>query len=308
MPPQQIDLDDGVYFPMEVVEGNPKAAKDILFKLVDGILRNLANSKGWEFDDSKSTCARLNVNERIHIDVPIYAIPEERYAILKASLEARTFDEKFSANANFDAEEDIWLDSNLVYLAMRNKEHWKPSDPMVLQRWFEGRCSIHTKRLRRVCRYLKAWRDFTWKKGGPSSITLMVAATETFDRFFNLNGKGFDTDCQAFLAVVRAMPNQFDGEIYNPEDSEEKMFPRGQSSEELQIIRSQIRLLKQQTEDALCNSTTTEMVVDSLRSVFGMRIPNRPDWVEVVTVSESVRNIPAQRQERPQPSKSHRSA
>lgn len=306
VPPQQIDLDDGVYFPMDVVEGNPKAAKDLLFTLVDGMLSNLARDRGWEFDNSKPTCARLNISERIHIDIPIYAIPEERYTVLKASMEMRKNEAIFESAT--DAEPVIWLDADQVYLAMRNKEHWKPSDPMDLQRWFDSECKLHTNRLRRVCRYLKAWRDHTWQKGGPSSITLMVAAAQTFDQHLNSAACGFDTDCQGLLAVARALPRQFAGRICNPEDAEEVMFPRGQSEEDLEQIRSQIQILQQKVESALCYAPSSEEVVSRLRNVFGGRLPSKPDWVEVVPIASAVRKVPARRQKRPEPPKSHRSA
>ena len=306
LPPQQIDIDDGVYFPMELVEGNPKAANRLLFNSVEKILKVLADSNNWAVDTNKSTCVRIIVDEEMHIDIPIYAIPEERYAVLKATVESRQFAGLLSAEAVGD--EGIWLDPSQVYLAVRDKDKWKPSDPMVLQRWFEGRCKVHSDRLRRICRYLKGWRDLTWIKGGPSSITLMVAAAETFDNHLNTQRSPFQSDCEALLAVARGLPDQFAQNICNPEDPAEVMFPRGLENEEIADIQNKVRLFKGSIEISLCHSQTALEVVTQLQTIFGSRIPSRADLVELVPIATAVRKVHAQKQEKPNPSKTNRSA
>ena len=57
-PPQQIDLDDGVYFPMALLDGKPHAVKNKLLKLVKLILTELAENKGWGVSE-KPTCIRV---------------------------------------------------------------------------------------------------------------------------------------------------------------------------------------------------------------------------------------------------------
>lgn len=288
-PPQQLDLDDGVYFPMQLVTGSPRAAKNLLFKLVDEILQRLADEKNWVLDRSKNTCSRLAVTERIHIDIPIYAIPEDRYeAIANEALSAR--------EQAFTLDESPLLKPDEIYLALRNSEHWIQSDPMAIQQWFTNECRLH-KRLRRVCRYLKAWRDFTWQKGGPSSIVLMVAAAETFDSQFNYTGKGFETDCQALLEVVRELPKQFSGTIYNPTDDSLVLFPEGMSPDDLEDIKQKSAELCQNLEHALCSANHPTKVVETLTKSFGDRIPKRPDWVITLPIAGAVRSTPAQPQE-----------
>lgn len=306
IPPQQIDIDDGVYFPMELVEGNPKAANRLLFNSVESILTALAKSNNWQVDTKKSTCVRITVDEEMHVDIPIYAIPEERYAVLKASVESRQFGGLLATEVT-DGKE-IWLDPSQIYLAVRDKDKWKPSDPMVLQRWFEGRCRVHSNRLRRICRYLKGWRDFTWIKGGPSSITLMVAAAEIFDNHLNTQRTPFQSDCEALLAVARGLPDQFSQNICNPEDPTEVMFPRKLKDEEIADISNKIRFFKGNIEVGLCHSQTALEVVTQLQAIFGQRIPSRPDLVDLIPVAAAVRKVPAQKQEKPKPSKTNRSA
>ncbi len=304
-PPQQIDLDDGVYFPMDVVENSPVAAKKVLLEIIEDILQPLCTVNDWMLI-IKSTCFRILVSKRIHIDIPVYAIPQDRYQIMEAKFQnSRTL-----LDADTFLDEEIYLDPHKIYLAMHNDdEHWKASDPMKLQRWFLDECSIHG-RLRRVCRYLKAWRDHIWEKGGPSSITLMVVAAQTFDQHLNDTGKGFQTDCQALLAIAQAMPRQFSSEIINPaeEQDEEVMFPRGNSNEELKEIRAKIQAFKDEVQLALCETENSDTCVKQLRETFGLRIPYRPEWVESIQIGAAIRSLPAKKQEYPKPPKTLKSA
>lgn len=298
-PPQQIDLDDGVYFPMDVVEESPVAAKRVLLSLVEQMLKSLCTRQGWGFE-TKPTCFRLKINHRIHIDLPVYAIPQDRYLALQSHMQAN--ESLFADGISFH--EEVFLDPEKVYLAMHDdNEHWKSSDPMELQRWFENECQLHPRRLRRVCRYVKAWRDFTWEAGGPSSITLMVAAAETFDQHLNESLDHFSTDCQALLAVARAMPAQFAEQIRNPVDTSEVMFPRGTSDNELRDIREKIDAFKQDVEIALCQALTSESSLVQLRKIFGSRIPNRPEWVEIFQIAAAVRSLPVKQHKLPDPPK-----
>jgi len=285
-PPQQIDLDDGVYFPMTLLDGKPIAVKNKLLKIVKLILTELAEQKGWTVSE-KPTCLRLNVNNRVHIDVPVYAIPEIKYEMLKSSMEA---------NSEFREATDrstILLDPEEVHLARWDNNDWIKSDPKELHDWFMSKTKIHGKQfLRRICRYMKAWRDEQWKKGGPSSITLMVAVAKVFDDNLMNNKKEFGSDCEALLAVAEELPRIFSTEIRNPIADDEVMFPRGIDQIEVQQIREKVTVFSRTIITALCVSRNENEVVESLVSAFGMRLPKRPDWVERYTVGDLVRSAP----------------
>lgn len=279
-PPQQIDLDDGVYFPMSIVEGDPNAGKIALANIVGALLTDLAEKKGWGFK-KKHTCYRLIVNSLIHLDVPIYAIPQEKYVQLseaRASLK----------NNVFDIETYERLDPNEVYLAVLDEnEKWLKSDPKLLHDWFTNQAKRY-KHLRNVCRYLKAWRDFHWDKGGPSSIMLMVAVTEVFENA----PRDFDRDCTALLEVTKQLPTIFSKDIVNPTAPDENMFP-SRCEDEVSEIRSKIRDLSINIQHALCNSQNKQEVIDTLRVSLGDRIPNQVDWVELNSIADTIRKSPA---------------
>jgi hypothetical protein len=286
-PPQQIDLDDGVYFPMGLLDGKPHAVKNKLLKLVKLILTELAESKGWGVSE-KPTCLRLEVNQRVHIDIPVYAIPEEKYVMLASAMDMR---KKLSYSLN-DAD-NISLDPDEVHLARWDNDDWIKSDPMVLHDWFISKTKIHGRQfLRRSCRYMKAWRDNTWDKGGPSSITLMVAVAKVFDDNLMINKKEFSTDCEAILAIAKELPVIFNSQIKNPIADDEIMFPRGINQNEVNAIRQKVREFSDSVINALCISQTEQQVVDEFMTIFGSRLPNKPEWVERYTVGDVVRNAP----------------
>lgn len=286
-PPQQIDLDDGVYLPMTIISDQPIIKKQIFFQIVDSALRKLCKAEGWTFDSSKDTCCRVIVNQRIHIDVPLYAIPDARYeAISFAVAKQRQLHEAEFADGYY--QKTIYLDENEVYLALRNHEHWTVSDPMKIQKWFQValRAPGCGERLRRVCRYLKAWRDHAWPNGGgPSSIALMICAVQTFG-----TNQVFEKDCQALLAVCKALPNQLREGVFL---GDEEFYPRKVKAEEQANDIRQARALASTLTYVLELASNAQEVVRQLRLAFGDRLPNRPDWVTPLGIAPAVRSTPA---------------
>lgn len=315
-PPQQIDLDDGVYFPMDFVEEQPRVAQNILCNLVDGMLKSLAENNGWKFE-TKPTCARLQVSNRIHVDVPVYAIPESKSAALEKAAKLETNRSITDFSMDQKREQFLRLDPNEVYLALRTNDAWIQSDPMKVLDWFATEQNIHdsdTKaknngRLTRVCRYLKAWRDNNWQEGGPSSITLMAVTVEVFNKHLNDTGEHFKSDCEALLAVVREMPQKFSGNIMNPADpNEPKLFPRNLTHIEIQKVHEKIDKLKTTISSALCTAETKDECVSLFISVLGDRFPNRPNEVELMPIAAVVRSTLADSQPQPTANRTFRSA
>jgi hypothetical protein len=298
-PPQQMDLDMGVYFPMSIVQNEPEIANNLIFEAVDGILKHLAKVKGWVFDGSKDTCSRLVVNRLVHIDVPMYAIPGDKVPALDEAHSA-------FAMAELKAKETIELDPNEVYLALRNQEQWVQSDPMKVRNWFEGACIAYKSQgdLRRVSRFLKGWRDQQWAEGGPSSITLMACAANTFAAYIKAGKPKFDSDCAALLAIARHLPTQLEAGVKNPSDPEEpNLFPRGKmSADEKQAIVQKARTFKATMEAALTQPRSPEEVVQLFTTSFGQRIPQRPELIVIgLNPIQQVKATPAIIQDEPAP-------
>lgn len=191
LPPQEMDWDFGVYLPVTVwlVNGPPPAMARLYFDLVERALQSLCDKKGWKLDKSKATCSRVRIATWGHIDVPLYAAPEEEFLkVAEKTLSADQLRARFREAAALDESEALgelkeakWAFLDGVHMATRDGK-WKRTDPEAVANWFEDRITHHGEQLRRVCRYLKAWRDFHWPNGGgPSSVAIMIAVAQSFE-------------------------------------------------------------------------------------------------------------------------------
>lgn len=190
-PPQEMDWDYGVYLPVTVWEENgpPSKMAKAYFELVESLLESLCQQEDWKLLSGKETCIRLQVADWAHIDIPLYAAPEgefemimEKIALEEAQLR-RTFDSISSDSYSLSEAEDEkqqWEDLDHIVMATRKGE-WKSSDPEAVAKWFRDRVEESGEQLRRVCCYLKAWRDTHWPHGGPTSVSIMIAIVQGFE-------------------------------------------------------------------------------------------------------------------------------
>jgi len=291
---QEIDLDDGVYLPMSIIDSEPEANKDWFFAIVDGALKKLAEQEGWHFDGEKETCARIIIpGKQAHIDVPLYAIPDKRHSQLVESLNyAKANNKTLSSIYYSDAAVQAalyLLDKDEVNLATR-EGGWRKSDPMEIYNWFKQEISLRGQasgqRLRRVCRFLKAWRDYTWENGGPSSLALMICAVEAFPE----DDKGRDD--HALLTVVRELPSLLNKEVFNPAAKEkEVVYPRDDISSVNVVLAAQA--LEIALNSALSGSLDKTAALAEFKNKFGNRMPNNTEWIESISSASIVRSTPA---------------
>ena len=292
-PPQQIDVDDGVYLPMRVIEGNPALGKRIFFDIVDEALRDLVKEEGWKEFVPKNTCARVIVNKKIHVDVPLYAVPNEAFSALSKN---RGNESSETKDVLLAFSEEVELDTNEIYLAVRDRDHWKKSDPGKIEMWFVNQVGHHGERYRRVCRYVKAWRDFAWPKGdGPSSIALMICVWKSFAK-----NRKFNYDCEALLRVAEDLPSYLADKIYNPADESsdpEEMYPRDIDRDKQQQYQEYAQHFANALRDSLCNSRNADDVIRHLITALGDRIPKSPALISLADVAKQL----SQQQKKKQP-------
>lgn len=195
---QEMDLDYGVYLPVDVWQesGPPAKMAKAYFDLVESLLQILCAQEGWTLvtgKAAKDTCIRIDVASWAHIDVPLYAAPAEdfekvveRTTLLKA--EARAINAMDSCLGLESAQvlytnAQTWDDLDQIMMASRTGK-WMASDPETVAKWFRDqiiRFGALGEQFLRVCRYVKAWRDFNWKTGGPTSVSLMIAIAQGFE-------------------------------------------------------------------------------------------------------------------------------
>lgn len=284
--PQQADVDDGCYLPLGFVKQTkrPSAATAIFFKAAEACLAVLCREKGWTLITDKPTCVRIEVTKAAHIDIPLYAIPDDEFQTLtRAAMEAyHTMD---SAEAIRRAERDSWskLPSDVVLLAHR-EEGWWESDPRPVKDWFEAQVLARGEQLRRVIRYLKAFRDWKWTSGGPTSILLMAAAVPLFER---RHGR----DDLALLDVLAGLPAALRAGVVNPVNENESLTKRlgkdkvEEAASELQRFEGVLR--------ASLHASSESQVCIWMQQEFGQRFPNLPHRVKVTSVAATVAAAPA---------------
>jgi hypothetical protein len=284
-PPQQADLDDGCYLPMTFVKDTskrPKIASKLFFSAVEMAMQSFADERGYKLD-KKPTCVRLIVNQRCHIDIPLYAIPDDEYPKLEKAALAHGF-ESFSEAMTFDSARD-WemLPENEVLLAHRELD-WMISDPRPVHRWFKREVEpVHGEQLRRVVRYLKAWRDYQWKHGGPSSILLMATASLVFEKHER-------RDDLALLHVAKHMPDRLREGVNNPANTSESLTDR-LGKDGVEEAASKLADLARYIEGAIL-ATDASLACRWMIEQFGERFPQDPLRILQSNAEETVRSSP----------------
>ena len=301
-PPQEMDWDFGIYLPVTVWEdsGPPHAMAKLYFKMVEALLNDLCKAKGWTLFTGKDTCIRVQINHWAHIDIPLYAAPETQFMQIteKAAMaKAMTQDAAEPMILSFgdsDAARQQWDDMEDIMMATRAGE-WKKSDPGVISRWFIDRVLEHTVQLRRVCRYIKAWRDLQWKNGdGPTSVCLMIAVAQTFEW---KNGR----DDLALEHSARSLAGALKSDVREAAIDEGKedfnkrldQTARQNASARAQNLADNIRAAR------LKASYLSSEAIALLQSQLGTRIPYRPELVDSDGEKTLVRTIAATTVARP---------
>lgn len=284
--PQQADVDDGCYLPMSFVSQTkrPSTAATVFFTAAEAALKPLVAENNWKLVSDKPTCIRIVISAYAHIDIPLYAIPDEEFVTLaKASMELYGY--AALDEAVIRAERDAWtaLPSDKVLLAHREC-NWITSDPRPVKEWFLGEVDAKGEQFRRVVRYLKAFRDWEWPSGGPSSILLMAAAAPFFE-------KRDRRDDLALLDVVAALPARLRAGVNNPIDESESLTDRfGDAG--VEDAAKAFEGFEKVLRGAVDASSTSQACV-WMRGKFGQRFPYEPDRVKVLSVAATIAAAPA---------------
>ena len=284
LPPQEVDFDDGVFLPTSFVNGRgsdrPVMASSGYFAMVEEILEPVCAERGWELDTTKPSCVRVRIDAEAHVDLALYAIPDEEFADLaEARRVALAAKGQVLSELDFELADEVYgsLLEKRIMLARRDSG-WIESDPREIEYWFLGAIADHGEVVRRLCRYLKGWRDFQWKKGGPSSIALMACVVRVYDE---LNGTlAENRDDLALHAVADRLEELFSQTIPNPALPDQNL-DEGWSPQERLDFSERARRLKTSIDTVLNRTFHREVAISELRDGFGVRIPNDELLIDV---------------------------
>lgn len=299
LPPQEIDWDFGVYLPITVWQENgpPIHMAKAYFALVEQLLTALCKKEGWTLDTSKDTCIRVNVAEWAHIDVPLYAASEDEFrkvTEVRLSLETAALRKSyamdsadFAESASFgDLVGQSWDEMEGIVLATRSGE-WRASDPNDVAKWFKDRLEEHGEQLQRVCRFLKAWRDYRWAEKGPSSVSIMIAVAQNFRPVSLRDDVALEqaarTLAKALLTDIRESGIDGGTDDFNRLDNTERM----EASRWVQHLADSIRQARELT------LAQAGQAIAILRAQLGDRLPNEPDWIDADSLGDDIRRVRA---------------
>lgn len=297
---QQIDFDDGMFLPISFFIQNgarsPAITSQGYFVLVEKALEPLCKTQGWKLV-RKDCCVRIELEARSHLDIALYAIPDQEYETLieKASRMDSAYAED-AALLGFDEFPDKpyhELDADTIMLAQRS-EGWTESDPRAIEDWFVEAVRTHGEQLRRICRYIKAWRDFRWRiTSRVSSIALMKCAVDVFD---SLRGD-FDNvrDDAALLLVASKLPDYFADTrgIVNPVLP--KVLNGEWSGEQRAEYVDAAKALHRNVSDAIQSTPDVQFSLSRFVEVLGSRVPDDADLIVPVTAEHLIRSYEARK-------------
>ena len=292
IPPQQVDMDDGCYMPLSFLMcAQPDIASKFLFDAVEAVLIPVAQRYGWKINPGgpKSTCTRVELDPTTHIDIPLYAIPDQEYEKLVEFVEKALLEGKADA-VRADSEWDL-LPADVLLLAHR-VEGWKPSDPRPLRDWIIRQVLLKSEQLRRLMRYTKAWRDWLWPNGrSPSSILLMVAVDQAL--------RECETrDDLALLKVADKLPGILAGKVENPAIRGEFLSDKLDEESIRDDVVARARELHSMLHHAIMVCDRPEEACRSLQQLFGPRFPADATAIEKVKAAAIVTAAPARKIEK----------
>jgi len=292
LPPQEMDWDFGVYLPVTVWDETapPLAMAKLYFSFVEDSLEGLCRQEAWVLDKSNPRCVRVKIAPWAHIDLPLYAAPEEKFQKVKDRI---AFDHAPSKNylresvsasleEHSDSGEmpgDFWAEMEDIHLAKRNGE-WAKSDPEQVSKWFDDRVTLHGDQLRRVCRYLKAWRDYHWDRGGPSSVLLMIMAAKRFERAYGRDDIALEKAAEAIEDLVRGEVREMGIDLAAENFNRLDEASRTLASQRAGDLRSSIRRAR------VLNAAMKHDAITRMREQFGDRVPDDVDLVVVDGAAE----------------------
>lgn len=231
-PIEEYDLDDGVYFICPLEERETaKTYHDRLLAAVDGHTNKSA--------EGRTSCVRVIYHDGHHVDLPVY-----------------------------------WSEGETdVPQIGRPGQGYSVSDPKAFKEWVNGRIEVtdHVGQLRRVIRYLKAWKNYreTNVEGLelPPGVTLTILAC----RHFVEN----DRDDVSFRETVRAIANSLKVSFtcYRPTTPTHEDLLESFNRE---AVLTELDRIVSHADEAESSDSKRE-ACEQWREVFGDRFPKGED-------------------------------
>lgn len=289
-PPQEIDMDDGMFLPASFFSGDgnqPVISAEAYHDRVAASLERLAlRKKGWRVVP-KDTCVRMQINQRLHVDLPLYAVREEAFqSLVEKVLNFATASvrDSYQHTLEFDAATYGGIAAEDMRLAHR-KKGWISSDPRKLEDWFVEKASAayYGENVRRTVRIIKAYRDTLEGKSSLSSLAIMVGVVDAFDANPGLNQHKL---CTIVATACEHMSQAFARPVMNPvfPDDADSALCIGWSDEDRRRHRQNLLALKRLIDRA-GSVTEKDLAHRILKGALTLRLS---DDVNLIDASDAV--------------------
>ena len=232
------DLDDGVYLQGYSNNENEWPSTTSVHNWV----KTATDGRTSLDSTDKNTCVRINYADGYHIDLPIYIMKDDE-----------------------------------PYLAHKSNG-WVLSDPKAFTDWFIDKVNDNDEQLRRLVRYLKAWKEYNNVPLKGIEITILVA--ENFDGYDNRDDK-------ALFSTIERILNTLDKNFscVKPVAPGEDLFENISDTKKDKILSS-LTNLKNDLSAAI-SEDSDETVTEILQGLFGTRFPKVVKINKSYTVTSS---------------------
>lgn len=222
----EYDIDDGVYLQGYCDESTDDyPAVSTVHSWVKSAVEGHTNKTV-----DKDTCVRVVYADDHHIDYPIYI---------------------------YSNQEEV------PYLAHKNKG-WTKSDPKALTDWFRDKVKDNGEQLRRIVRYMKAWKDYSDIPLKGIEITILVA--ENINIYEGRDEKGFYNTVNE---IITELSGNF--ACIKPAEPYDNLF-LAKSESDKKCIMDGLTDLKASLADAI-RSASRKNASLKMRELFGNRFP-----------------------------------
>jgi hypothetical protein len=300
-PEQQIDQDDGVFLPISfvMVNGNarPTIAAAAYFRIVEKALTPLCKRRGWTLNPggAKNSCVRVEIGDRLHIDLPLYAIRDASFEQLVEFAAMESLQKSVAIRDSRELDEKIYRElADAEIILAHRQAGWIESDPRRLEKWFSNAIELYGPIVRELSRSFKALRDLKFDTG-LSSICIMACVVRAVERVGSLDAKRLD---RALVDVAREIGRMIDSPVMNPvfPGDATKCFCTGWTADYRSKVRALFVDAADELEEAMDGTYHRSVALERARRAFGPRVPQREDLIRMVTPAEIVRSTPAERQ------------
>lgn len=300
-PLQQIDQDDGIYLPISFVtiggRARPTIASAAYFRIVERALQPLCAARGWTLNPRRprNSCVRVELNSRLHIDLPLYAIRDAAFEQLVEVAADASLQKAAQLRDARDLDERIYRElADAEIILAHRADGWIKSDPRRLEDWFRNAINLYGEPVRDLSRCFKGLRDAKFNDG-LSSICIMACVVRAIENVGGVDDKRLDL---AIVAVAREIARMVTDPVENPVFPGEptKCFCVEWDADYRTRVRTLFADTADQLEEAIDDTFHKGVALERARRAFGQRVPNDEGLIALLTPAQVVREAPAQRQ------------